>query len=153
MTSQNRIQVKLQKLPHFQGEMPQYQTALAAGFDIRAQLESPMTLKPGEKALVPTGLIFEIPPGFELQARPRSGLAAKNAVTVLNSPGTIDADYRGEVKIILINHGVQDFIIQPQDRVAQLVISPVWQADFQWAQELSATERGAGGFGSTGVHT
>jgi dUTP pyrophosphatase len=147
----NKVNIKIQKLAHYSGELPAYQTSLAAGFDVRAMISAPMTLKPGEKAMVPTGLIFEIPPGFEIQARPRSGLAAKNAVTVLNSPGTIDADYRGEVKIILVNLGQQEFVIQPQDRIAQLVVAPVWQAQFQLVSETTQTERGAGGFGSTGI--
>jgi len=147
----NKIKVKLVKLPHFKGTLPAYQSSLAAGFDVRAQIDEVMTVRPGEKVLVPTGLSFEIPAGFEIQARPRSGLAAKNGITLLNSPGTIDADYRGEVKIILINHGNADFVIRDQDRIAQLVVAPVWQAEFQVEDVLSETARGAGGFGSTGV--
>jgi dUTP pyrophosphatase len=110
-----------------------------------------LILKAGERAMVPTGLSFEIPPGYEIQSRPRSGLAAKNAITVLNTPGTIDADYRGEVKIILINLGNTDFTIQDQDRIAQLILAPVVQAEFVVVDALSETDRGAGGFGSTGV--
>ena len=147
----NKAKVKIQKLEHYQGELPSYQTRLAAGFDVRAQIANAITLKPGEKAMIPTGLVFEIPAGFELQARPRSGLAAKNSITVLNSPGTIDADFRGEVKIILINLGSVDFVVQPLERIAQMVLAPVWQAEFEVQSELSVTERGAGGFGSTGI--
>ena len=145
------MQVKVLKLENFKGELPAYQSAGASGFDIRAQLTQPVTLKPMERAMIPTGLSFEIPTGFEIQARPRSGLAAKQGLSVLNTPGTIDADYRGEVKIILVNLGQEPVTIQDQDRCAQLVICPIIQAQFEWADALSTTERGAGGFGSTGV--
>jgi dUTP pyrophosphatase len=147
----NKVKLKILKLSNFKGELPAYQSALASGFDVRAQVADSMVLKPGEKAMIPTGLSFEIPAGFEIQARPRSGLAAKNGITVLNTPGTIDADYRGEVKIILINLSQTDFAIQDQDRIAQLVVAPVWQAEFELVENLSQTDRGAGGFGSTGV--
>lgn len=144
--------VKIKKLGHFKGDLPAYQTPLASGFDVRAQLESgAMALAPGERALIPTGLSFEIPPGFEIQARPRSGLAIKQGISLVNTPGTIDADYRGEVKIIVINHGQETVEIKDQDRIAQLVLCPVVQADFELVEELGSTERGAGGFGSTGV--
>lgn len=145
-----KIAVKVKKLENFHGELPQYQSLGASGFDIRAQLAGPVVLNPGERALIPTGLSFEIPLGFEIQARPRSGFAAKNGVTVLNTPGTIDADYRGEVKIIIINLGNEAVTINDQERCAQLVIAPVLQAQFQLVDELGSTERGAGGFGSTG---
>jgi dUTP pyrophosphatase len=145
-----KVPVKVKKLSHFKGDLPQYQSELASGFDVRAQLDQPLTLKKGERALIPTGLSFEIPAGYEIQARPRSGLAIKHGISLVNTPGTIDADYRGEVKIILINLGQEDFLIQDQDRVAQLVIAPVFQADFQLVEELGETHRGAGGFGSTG---
>lgn len=145
-----KVAVKIKKLENFKGELPAYQSAGASGLDVRAQLAGKMILKPFERAMIPTGLSFEIPFGFEIQARPRSGFAAKQGVTVLNTPGTIDADYRGEVKIILINLGQEDVEISDQDRVAQLVISPVFQADFFLSDELSSTERGVGGFGSTG---
>ncbi len=145
------MKVKVLKLENFKGELPAYQSAGASGFDIRAQLNQPVVLKPMERALIPTGLSFEIPTGFEIQARPRSGLAAKQGLTVLNTPGTIDADYRGEVKIILVNLGQEPVTIQDQDRCAQLVICPIIQAQFEWADSLTGTERGAGGFGSTGV--
>ncbi|MFN7453331.1 MAG: dUTP diphosphatase [Pseudobdellovibrionaceae bacterium] len=145
-----KVPVKVKKLSHFKGDLPQYQSELASGFDVRAQLDQPLTLKKGERALIPTALSFEIPAGYEIQARPRSGLAIKHGISLVNTPGTIDADYRGEVKIILINLGQEDFLIQDQDRVAQLVIAPVFQADFQLVEELGETHRGAGGFGSTG---
>jgi dUTP pyrophosphatase len=145
--------VLVKKLENFKGELPAYESAHASGFDIRAALTSPLTLKPGERAMVPTGLSFEIPAGFEIQVRPRSGWAAKKGVTVVNSPGTIDADYRGEVKIALVNLGQEALEIQDQDRVAQCVLCPVYKAEFQVADELSSTLRGAGGFGSTGFQT
>jgi dUTP pyrophosphatase len=145
------MKVRIKTWTHFKGELPAYQSAGASGFDIRAQLEGKtLTLKKGERTLVPTGLSFEIPLGYEIQARPRSGWAAKQGLTVLNTPGTIDADYRGEVKVILINLGQEDVVIQDQDRCAQLVIAPIYQAQFELVDDLSNTERGAGGFGSTG---
>ncbi|MCJ8277457.1 MAG: dUTP diphosphatase [Bdellovibrionales bacterium] len=143
-----KLQVKT--LENFKGDLPKYESTLASGFDVRAQLDSAMTLQPGERALIPTGLSFAIPEGFEIQARPRSGLAIKKGVSLVNSPGTIDADYRGECKVILINHGTEAFEIQDQDRIAQFVLCPVIQADFEVVSELSETVRGAGGFGSTG---
>lgn len=146
--------VKVKRLAHGQGlALPSYETALAAGSDVRAALESDerLTLRPGERAMVPTGLSFAIPPGWEVQVRPRSGLAAKAGITCLNTPGTIDADYRGEVKVILINHGKDEFEIGRGDRIAQLVVSPVHQAVFEEVDVLDETDRGAGGFGSTGV--
>lgn len=133
--------------------LPAYETADAAGMDLRAAVpeEEPFILKPGARHAVPTGLAFAIPPGFEGQVRPRSGLALKAGITCLNSPGTIDADYRGEVKVILINHGAEDFTIRRGDRIAQLLISPVVQAAWTEVSDLEATARGAGGFGSTGA--
>jgi dUTP pyrophosphatase len=145
------VKVKVKTGENFKGELPRYETLLASGFDVRAQLDAPITLKPGQSAMVPTGLFFEIPPGYEIQVRPRSGLAAKKSVTVLNTPGTIDADYRGEVKSIMINLGSEDFVIQDQDRIAQMVLCPVVQAQWDLVTDLSDTARGAGGFGSTGV--
>lgn len=144
------MKLKIQKLSHFKGELPAYQSKGASGFDVRAQLEAPIVLKPMERALIPTGLSFEIPEGFEIQARPRSGLAAKQGISLLNTPGTIDADYRGEVKVIIINLGLEPVTINDQDRCAQFVLCPIVQAQFEWVTELSETERGAGGFGSTG---
>ena len=131
--------------------IPEYKTVGAAGADLYALVDSPITLAPGKTAMVPTGLFFEIPEGYEIQVRPRSGLAAKNGVTVLNTPGTIDSDYRGEIKISLINLGDKDFVINSGDRVAQMVIAPLIQASFSIVDELSDTTRGSGGFGSTGV--
>ena len=132
--------------------VPEYKTAGAAGADLCAYLPSQnVTLSPGKSALIPTGLFFEIPDGYEVQVRPRSGLAAKNGVTVLNTPGTIDSDYRGEVKVILINLGEEEFTISNGDRIAQMVVAPVTTADFTFAENLSETDRGSGGMGSTGV--
>ena len=130
--------------------VPNYETIGSAGADIRAFLQESVTIKPLERGMIPTGLKFEIPLGYEMQIRPRSGLAAKNGITVLNTPGTIDSDYRGEVKIILINLGKEDFIVNNGDRIAQAVIAPVTQGKFIVANELSSTSRGEGGFGSTG---
>ena len=150
MSEMPKMKLKIKKLSHYKGELPAYQSPLASGFDVRAQIERPLLLEPGERALVPTGLSFEIPAGFEIQARPRSGLAAKHGISVVNTPGTIDADYRGEVKVILINHGQEPFEVKDQERVAQLVLAPVVQAQFEISEDLSETARGAGGFGSTG---
>ncbi len=144
--------VKIRRLPHGEGlDLPRYETALAAGCDVRAAIAEPVTLKTGERFMVPTGIAIALPPGWEAQMRPRSGLAAKNGVTCVNAPGTIDADYRGELKVILINHGAEDFTIKRGDRIGQMVIAPVWQATFEEVDELDDTERGSGGFGSTGV--
>ena len=143
--------VEFKRLAHGKDlPLPAYQSDLAAGFDLRAALAEPLALAPGERALVATGFAMAIPAGFEGQVRPRSGLAAKNGVTVLNTPGTVDADYRGEVKVILINHGPDTFQIGHGDRIAQMVIAPVVQADIAEVDALSDTVRGAGGFGSTG---
>ena len=142
------------RLPHSEGlDLPSYETADAAGMDLRAAVpeDEPMILAPGERNLVPTGLVMEIPAGFEGQVRPRSGLAYKNGITCLNSPGTIDADYRGEVMVLLINHGSEDFVIERGTRVAQLVIAPVTRIDIFEASLASDTDRGTGGFGSTGT--
>lgn len=145
----NRIEIKC--LAKEGAILPEYKTAGAAGADLCAYLKEPFLLKAGESAVIPTGLFFEIAEGYEVQIRPRSGLAAKNQVTVLNTPGTIDSDYRGEIKIILINLGKEDFLINNKDRIAQMVIAPVIQADFSLKSTLSPTERGEKGFGSTGV--
>lgn len=130
--------------------LPFYMTEEAAGADIKAYLQEEMVIQAGASALVPTGIRLAIPDGYEVQIRPRSGLAAKNLVTVLNTPGTIDSDYRGEVKIILINHGKLDFIVTPGMRIAQLIVAPVVRANFILSSELALTKRGAEGFGSTG---
>lgn len=131
--------------------LPLYASTDAAGADIRAHLQEELILSPGSSALVPTGLRFAIPSGYEIQIRPRSGLALKHQVTVLNTPGTIDADYRGEVGVILINHGKENFIIKPGMRIAQMVLVPIVQANFLLTCELTETGRGAGGFGHTGI--
>lgn len=133
-------------------EIPQYASSGASGADVRAFLDEEMILKAGTSCLIPTGLKFAIPEGYEIQVRPRSGLALKHQITVLNTPGTIDADYRGELRVILMNHGKEDFTITPGMRIAQLVLAPVVQADFVVALELAGTQRGVGGFGHTGTH-
>ena len=146
-------QIKLQLLAHFdrQFPLPSYQTPGAAGADIRAMLGGQeLVLRPGERVLVPTGLVMEIPPGFEVQVRPRSGLSYKTGLMVLNAPGTIDSDYRGEVKIILGNLGQNPEVIKHGERIAQLVVAACCQACFSEQADLSVTERGAGGFGHTG---
>ena len=131
-------------------ELPHYATEGAAGADVTANIQEPMVIASNKIALVPTGLFVQIPLGYEIQVRPRSGLALNHGVTVLNTPGTIDSDYRGEIKIILINHGSEDFIVTPKMRIAQLVVAEVVQARFVKAEELT-TSRGSGGFGHTGV--
>lgn len=132
--------------------IPQYKTSGAAGADVYAFLpDGPVTLESGKSIMIPTGVFYEIPEGYEIQVRPRSGLAFKNGITVLNSPGTIDSDYRGELRILLVNLGDEDFTIAHEDRIAQIIVAPVIQAEFCKADSLSQTERGSGGFGSTGV--
>lgn len=144
--------IEFKRLPHAaELELPGYETVSAAGMDIRAALEEEIVIKAGERVLIPTGLQMALPQGYEAQIRPRSGLAIKHGITMLNSPGTIDADYRGEVKVIAINHGNQDFVVNHGDRIAQMVIAPVVQLPVKEVSELGETERGAGGFGSTGV--
>ncbi|MEI6889354.1 MAG: dUTP diphosphatase [Bacteroidales bacterium] len=130
--------------------LPAYETSASAGMDLRAFVPQDIVLKPLGRALVPTGLFIEIPPGFEAQVRPRSGLAIKKGVTVLNTPGTIDADYRGEVKVILVNLSNEDFVVKDGDRIAQMIIAAHEQAEWMQVEELEETSRGAGGFGSTG---
>jgi dUTP pyrophosphatase len=130
--------------------LPSRATPLAAGFDLRAAVEQPLTLLPGGRAIVPTGLFIAIPDGFEGQVRPRSGLAAKHGVTVANAPGTIDADYRGEIGVILVNLGEEPFVVERAARIAQLIIAPVTPAELELVEELDTTVRGGGGFGSTG---
>jgi dUTP pyrophosphatase len=131
--------------------VPCYATEHAAGVDLHAVLETPLELAPGERTLIPTGLALEIPPGFEGQVRPRSGLALRQGIALVNSPGTIDADYRGEVGIIVINHGHEAVTFAHGDRIAQLVIAPVTRVEFEAVEELTATQRAAGGFGHTGT--
>ncbi len=147
------VKIEVLQLPHGAGlPLPAYQTAHAAGLDLLAAVPdaAPVVLEPGRYAMVPTGLAIALPVGFEAQVRPRSGLAAKHGVTVLNAPGTIDADYRGEVAVLLINHGSTAFSIRRGERIAQMVIAPVSQAELVGVVALSPTDRGAGGFGSTG---
>ncbi|SDP30761.1 deoxyuridine 5'-triphosphate nucleotidohydrolase [Phyllobacterium sp. YR620] len=144
----------LVRLPHGQDiDLPAYETSGSAGMDLRAAVpaDRPLLLLPGRRALVPTGLIFEVPQGFEAQVRPRSGLALKHGITCLNTPGTIDSDYRGEVKVILINLGEDDFYVERGMRIAQVVVAPVVQLAIEERQHASETARGAGGFGSTGT--
>ena len=147
------ITLRILRLPHGEGlPLPSYQSANAAGLDLVAAIpeDAPVSLESSDRALVPTGLAFELPEGYEAQVRPRSGLALKHGVTVLNSPGTIDADYRGEVMVILINLGASPFLIERGDRIAQLVVSPVTHVEVVAVAELGSTARGGAGFGSTG---
>jgi dUTP pyrophosphatase len=147
------VKIDLRQLPHGQGLMlPAYQSAHAAGLDLLAAVpeDSPMILSPGQRALVPTGISIALPEGYEAQVRPRSGLASKHGITVLNAPGTIDADYRGEISVLLINHGDAPFAIRRGERIAQMVIASVLRAELVPTASLSSTERGGGGFGSTG---
>ena len=147
------VEIAIKRLPHGKDlPLPAYETAHAAGMDLRAAVPEaePITLRPGDRQAVPTGLSMAIPPGFEGQVRPRSGLALRSGVTCLNAPGTVDADYRGEVKVILINLGSDDFVVRRGERIAQLLIAPVTQASWRETSALDETGRGEGGFGSTG---
>ncbi|WP_290482540.1 dUTP diphosphatase [Hyphomonas sp. UBA3601] len=149
----NKVTVSVCPLPHFEGlDLPAYETIGSAGMDVRAAVsqEEPILLQAGERAMIPTGLSVAIPQGYEIQVRPRSGLAAKHGLTCLNTPGTIDSDYRGEIKVILINLGQDAFTIQRGERIAQLVLAPVTQLAWIEVDALDETDRGAGGFGSTG---
>jgi dUTP diphosphatase len=150
----NGIEIRLQRLPHGDGlPLPHYQSALAAGLDLVAAVaeDSPVVIAPGERALIPTGIAIALPAGFEAQVRPRSGLALRHGVTVLNAPGTIDADYRGEVQIILVNLGHESFTVERGARVAQLVVAATMQASLRVVTTLDETTRGVRGFGSTGT--
>jgi len=152
MKMKDDVVVKVQQLPHGEGlEMPFYATTHAAGADLRAAVEGDVIINQGGRALIPTGFAMALPDGFEAQVRPRSGLALKQGVTVLNSPGTNDADYRGEVGVILINHGAEPFVVRRGDRIAQMIVAPFVQAAFRMTDELERTDRGEGGFGSSGV--
>ena len=142
------MEVKIINQSHH--SLPAHETIASAGMDLKAHLDAPISLKPSDTVIVPTGLFMELPLGFEAQIRPRSGLAAKHGVTVLNSPGTIDADYRGEIKVILINHGKKEFIINDGERIAQLVITKHERVVWKESKQLEESERGTGGFGSTG---
>jgi len=148
----NKIAVHIKKLPHH-GDMalPSYATEKSAGMDLMAAIKEDMIVKKGERALIPTGIAIALPNGTEAQIRPRSGLALKNGLTVLNTPGTIDADYRGEICVILANFGNEDFVVKPAMRIAQMIIAPVLQANLIEVEDLEESARGTGGFGSTGV--
>ncbi|HJF07319.1 dUTP diphosphatase [Phocaeicola coprocola] len=143
--------MKVQIINKSKHSLPQYATSSSAGMDLRANLDNPIVLKPLQRCLVPTGLYIALPEGFEAQIRPRSGLALKKGITLLNTPGTIDADYRGEIGVIVINLSAEDFIIEDGERIAQMVIARYEQAEWQEVEVLEDTERGAGGFGHTGV--
>lgn len=144
--------IYFKRLPHAEGlELPRYESTHAAGMDLRAALEEPVTLEPGKRRLIPTGLQMALPEGYEAQIRPRSGLAYRNGITMLNTPGTIDSDYRGEVKVLAVNLGEVPFTIHHGDRIAQMVIAPVQQFPVEETDSLPDTDRGDGGFGSTGV--
>ena len=143
--------MKVQIINRSKHQLPSYATLLSAGMDLRANIEEPVVLEPLQRALVPTGLFMALPDGYEAQVRPRSGLAIKKGITVLNSPGTIDADYRGEVGVILVNLSSEDFVIEDGERIAQMVIARHEQVEWEAVEVLSETERGAGGFGHTGV--
>ena len=148
----NKITLDAQRLPHGTGlPLPEPATELAAGVDLVAAIDDTITLAPGERQIIPTGLAIALPLGYEAQIRPRSGLAAKNGITLVNSPGTIDADYRGEIGAILINHGQESFTVERGMRIAQMVVAPVTGFTWNEQEELGMTDRGAGGFGSTGV--
>ncbi|MEX1002487.1 MAG: dUTP diphosphatase [Crocinitomicaceae bacterium] len=143
--------MKIEVINQSKHALPKYETPLSAGVDLRANMDEPITLKPLERALVKTGIFMAIPVGYEAQVRPRSGLAFKKGITVLNSPGTIDADYRGEIGVVLVNLSHEDFVVEDGERIAQLVVAKCEQADFVETEVLSETSRGAGGFGSTGA--
>lgn len=146
-----KIRCSCEVLPHAKDlPLPAYETSESAGMDLRAAIEEPLILQPGERTLIPTGLKIALPPGTEAQIRPRSGLAYRHGITMLNAPGTIDSDYRGEVKVLAINHGQEPFSVERGDRIAQMVIAPVLRAQLDPVESLDNTERGEGGFGSTG---
>jgi dUTP pyrophosphatase len=148
------VEIQITRLPHGRGlPLPQYESAFAAGMDLRAAIETALVLIPGARALVPTGIAIALPPGYEAQVRPRSGLALKHGITGLNSPGTIDADYRGEIQVLLVNHDTAPFTVERGMRIAQMIVAPVTRGRWREVETLPTSERGAGGFGSTGVET
>jgi dUTP pyrophosphatase len=148
------VEIRIARLAHGRElPLPDYESAFAAGVDLRAAVAADLVLIPGARALVPTGIAIALPPGFEAQVRPRSGLALKHGITGLNSPGTIDADYRGEIQVLLVNHGTQPFTVTRGMRIAQMIVAPVARARWREAETLPKSERGAGGFGSTGTET
>jgi dUTP pyrophosphatase len=146
------IPIRVRRLPHAEGlNLPSYATAGAAGMDLLAAVREPVTVGPGERTLIPTGLTIALPPGYELQVRPRSGLALRHGITLPNTPGTIDEDYRGEIGVIILNTGTEAFVVERGARIAQAVLAPVSRAEWQEVDTLDATARNAGGFGSTGT--
>jgi dUTP pyrophosphatase len=145
------ITVPVRRVGEIEVPLPRYETSAAAGVDLRAAIAAPVTIPPGERRFIPTGLAFAIPVGYEGQVRPRSGLALRHGLSIVNSPGTIDADYRGEVGIVLINHGAEPYLVEPLARIAQLVFAPVATATLVLAEALDETGRGPGGYGSTGI--
>lgn len=145
------MKVRLLRVGPIEAPLPAYQTPGSAGLDLCAAIPEPIRLDPGERRLIPTGFALEIPRGYEAQVRPRSGLALRHGIGMVNAPGTIDSDYRGEIGVLLVNHGSEPFVIEPLARIAQLVICPVVQAELELVSELSSTERGSGGYGSTGT--
>ena len=149
--STSRLALRVQKIGPVDVPLPKYQTPASAGLDLCAAVAEAKTIAPGARMLIPTGLAFAIPDGFEGQVRPRSGLALKHGISIVNTPGTIDADYRGMVQVVLINHGQVPFVVEPLARIAQLVICPIIQAELELVETLDSTARGAGGYGSTGV--
>ena len=155
MTDSERVEVRVTRLPHGADlPLPEYQSALAAGLDLLAAVpaDAPIELAPGARALVPTGIAIALPPGFEAQVRPRSGLAARHGITVLNTPGTVDADYRGELQVILVNLGAEPFVVSRGMRIAQLIVAPVQRIKLVEVDALDSTVRAQGGFGSTGTN-
>lgn len=148
----NETELKIKRLPHFKGDLPQYKTSGSSGMDVRACIDETLIIEPGGRTLIPTGLAMKVSEAYEIQARPRSGLALKKGLSLLNTPGTIDADYRGEIKIIMVNLGTEPVEIEDGERIAQLVVCPVVKANIVLVDELDDTERGEGGFGSTGSH-
>jgi dUTP pyrophosphatase len=144
------VRVRVRRIGAIEVPLPSYQTALAAGMDLCAALDAPCELLPGQRRVVPTGLALAIPEGYEGQVRPRSGLGLRHGIGIINAPGTIDADYRGEVRVVLINLGSEPYLVRPLDRIAQLVIAPVVRAELELRDDLDPTERGSGGYGSTG---
>jgi dUTP pyrophosphatase len=150
----NDVEIEIVRLPHARDlDLPRYETAQAAGMDLKAAVSADLVLMPGARALVPTGIAIALPAGYEAQVRPRSGLAVKHGITCLNSPGTIDADYRGEIQVPLINHGAEPFTVSRGMRIAQMIVAPVTRGRWREVAKLSETVRGAGGFGSTGTGT
>ena len=148
----DRLKIQILRLPHGEGvPLPKYMSRSASGMDLYAAVDGEVVLKPGERKLIPTGFKMALPEGYEAQVRPRSGLAIKNGISVLNTPGTIDEDYRGEVGVILVNHGSEDFKVKRNDRIAQMVINKIEQADIEEVKSLSETHRSTGGFGHTGI--